>query len=87
MTRPRCYWCAGLHLSHLCPDRPMFDRNGNTAAEERHARLMGPDCPSCHGEGHHGIEQDSGNPFTCYLCGGLGWVTAEVAESYREVQS
>ena len=31
-------------------------------------------CESCGGEGHHGYEQDSGNPFTCYACGGTGEV-------------
>lgn len=34
------------------------------------------DCPSCGGEGNHGIEPESGNPYACYACGMRGRVKA-----------
>ncbi len=35
-------------------------------------------CESCGGEGYHGIEEDSGSPYTCYACYGTGLVPVEV---------
>ena len=29
-------------------------------------------CESCGGEGYHGIEEESGMPYTCYACYGTG---------------
>lgn len=29
-------------------------------------------CSSCGGHGHHGIEEDTGCFYTCYLCFGTG---------------
>jgi hypothetical protein len=29
-------------------------------------------CESCEGEGYHGFEEESGNPYMCYACGGTG---------------
>lgn len=44
------------------------------------------ECPSCDGEGCHGYEAESGLPFTCYACGGTGWVTADEAADWRLAQ-
>lgn len=29
-------------------------------------------CPSCHGDGPHGIEEDTGCFYSCYACGETG---------------
>lgn len=29
-------------------------------------------CPSCHGYGHHGYEEDTGCLYSCYACGETG---------------
>lgn len=29
-------------------------------------------CLSCHGDGHHGIEEDTGCLYSCYACGETG---------------
>jgi len=31
-------------------------------------------CPRCDGFGDQGIEEESGHPYTCFYCGGLGVV-------------
>lgn len=41
------------------------------------------ECPQCGGYGHTGIEEETGCPFSCYLCGESGWVDAAVADSIR----
>lgn len=29
-------------------------------------------CESCGGFGDHGFEEETGNPYVCYACGGTG---------------
>ena len=29
-------------------------------------------CESCGGEGYHGFEEETGNPYVCYACAGTG---------------
>lgn len=47
------------------------------AAEEAKAELMAyyetqDICPSCHGDGDHGFEPDTGRLYVCFGCGGTG---------------
>jgi DnaJ-class molecular chaperone len=34
-------------------------------------------CPSCGGFGNHGFEEESGNEYICYACGGTGVINEE----------
>ena len=40
-------------------------------ADEEQCRALNL-CSSCGGAGHHGVEQDTGCFYTCYLCFGTG---------------
>ena len=33
------------------------------------------ECPSCDGDGHHGVEPETGCLYACYCCGTTGRVT------------
>ena len=39
-------------------------------------------CESCGGFGDHGIEEESGMPYTCYACCGVG--TVKILESLED---
>ena len=43
------------------------------------------ECTNCSGEGHHGFEEDSGMPYTCYTCYGAGRIRfSRLSDEERE---
>lgn len=50
----------------------LFDHRAYQAYSEDEQYAAWNMCTSCDGEGHHGIEEETGCMYSCYACGETG---------------